>query len=43
VLAQPPIAEPARFRWLYRDEALTLGLPAPIRGLLTEPEQAALL
>lgn len=30
-------------RWLYRDEALTLGLPAPVRSLLTEPEQAELL
>ncbi|WP_029652402.1 A/G-specific adenine glycosylase [Marinobacter daepoensis] len=30
-------------RWLHRDEALTLGLPAPIRTLLTEPEQATLL
>lgn len=30
-------------RWLHRDEALTLGLPAPIRNLLTNPEQPALI
>ncbi|MEX2473836.1 A/G-specific adenine glycosylase [Marinobacter sp.] len=30
-------------RWLHRDEALTLGLPAPIRSLLTNPEQSTLL
>ena len=29
--------------WFHRDEALTLGLPAPIRTLLTEPAQAALI
>jgi|SRR5690554_2914391 len=32
------IADDNRMRWLYRDEALSLGLPAPIRTLLTEPE-----
>jgi len=37
------IADSDRHRWLHRDEALSLGLPAPIRTLLTEPEQAALL
>ena len=37
------VADSDRLRWLHRDEALTLGLPAPIRALLTEPEQAALL
>ncbi|MCM0613198.1 A/G-specific adenine glycosylase [Marinobacter sediminum] len=37
------IAEDDRLRWLHRDEALALGLPAPIRTLLTEPEQTTLL
>lgn len=37
------IADDDQRRWFYRDEALVLGLPAPIRTLLTEPEQAALL
>lgn len=37
------IADTGQQRWLHRDEALALGLPAPIRSLLTEPEQAALL
>jgi A/G-specific adenine glycosylase len=32
------IADDNRMRWFYRDEALALGLPAPIRTLLTEPE-----
>ncbi len=36
-------ADDDRLAWLHRDEALALGLPAPIRTLLTEPEQAALL
>ncbi len=30
-------------RWVHRDEALTLGLPAPIRTLLTSPGQPTLL
>ncbi|KPQ03147.1 A/G-specific adenine glycosylase [Marinobacter sp. HL-58] len=30
-------------RWIHRDEALTLGLPAPIRTLLTSPEQTILI
>lgn len=30
-------------RWLHRDQALTLGLPAPIRTLLTNPEQNTLI
>ena len=30
-------------RWTHRDDALALGLPAPIRTLLSEPEQPALL
>jgi A/G-specific adenine glycosylase len=37
------VADSDRHRWLHRDEALGLGLPAPIRTLLTEPEQASLL
>ena len=30
-------------QWVHRDQALTLGLPAPIRTLLTAPEQTLLL
>ncbi|MCL7943446.1 A/G-specific adenine glycosylase [Marinobacter sp. ATCH36] len=30
-------------QWIHRDEALALGLPAPIRTLLTSPEQTVLL
>lgn len=37
------VAERDNRKWLHRHEALGLGLPAPIRTLLTEPEQAALL
>jgi len=37
------IADNDRWQWLHRDQALNLGLPAPIRTLLTEPEQTALL
>ncbi|WP_372964531.1 A/G-specific adenine glycosylase [Marinobacter sp.] len=37
------VADSESLRWLHRDEALTLGLPAPIRTLLTNPEQNALL
>lgn len=37
------IADADNRRWIYRDEALSLGLPAPIRTLLTEPEQPTLL
>ncbi|UZD66595.1 A/G-specific adenine glycosylase [Marinobacter sp. AN1] len=37
------IREPGTHRWLHRDEALALGLPAPVRSLLTNPEQATLL
>ena len=29
-------------RWIHRDEALSLGLPAPIRTLLSAPEAASL-
>ncbi|AOY90024.1 A/G-specific adenine glycosylase [Marinobacter salinus] len=43
VTRQEGIADGDRLRWLHRDEALTLGLPAPIRTLLTEPGQAPLL
>ena len=31
------------YKWVHRDQALTLGLPAPIRTLLTAPEQTLLL
>jgi len=37
------VADEANQRWLYRDQVLSLGLPAPIRTLLTTPEQSALL
>ena len=30
-------------QWIHRDQALALGLPAPIRTLLTSPEQTVLL
>ena len=30
-------------QWIHRDQALSLGLPAPIRTLLTAPEQTVLL
>lgn len=30
-------------QWIHRDQALSLGLPAPIRTLLTSPEQSLLL
>nr|WP_265733890.1 NUDIX domain-containing protein [Marinobacter sp. X15-166B] len=29
-------------RWTHRDEALSLGLPAPVRTLLSAPEPAGL-
>lgn len=37
------IRDMADQRWFHREEALELGLPAPIRSLLTTPEQATLL
>ena len=37
------VADRDDLRWSHRDEALSLGLPAPIRSLLTAPEQPALL
>lgn len=37
------VADDDNRRWIFRDEALALGLPAPIRTLLTTPEQTALL
>jgi A/G-specific adenine glycosylase len=37
------IADSDDQRWVYRDEAMSLGLPAPIRSLLAAPEQPALL
>ncbi|MGM0953893.1 MAG: A/G-specific adenine glycosylase [Pseudomonadota bacterium] len=37
------VADRDQWQWLHRDEALTLGLPAPIRTLIAEPEQTALL
>ncbi|MGM0766460.1 MAG: A/G-specific adenine glycosylase [Pseudomonadota bacterium] len=43
VTAGTAVADNHHRRWLHRDEALTLGLPAPIRSLLTNPEQATLI
>ena len=43
VAAATGVADHSQQRWLHRDEALTLGLPAPIRNLLTNPEQATLI
>ncbi|GGE54065.1 A/G-specific adenine glycosylase [Streptosporangium jomthongense] len=43
VTGQSTVRDDAQHKWLYRHEALALGLPAPIRTLLTNPEQAALL
>ncbi|MCK7546482.1 A/G-specific adenine glycosylase [Marinobacter koreensis] len=43
VTGDATVADSDRLRWFFRDEALTLGLPAPIRSLITEPEQTALL
>ncbi|NWO04363.1 MAG: A/G-specific adenine glycosylase [Alteromonadaceae bacterium] len=43
VQRQASIADSERFQWFHRDQALDMGLPAPIRTLLTEPEQTALL
>ncbi|MFC4258436.1 A/G-specific adenine glycosylase [Marinobacter lacisalsi] len=37
------VGDDADQRWLHRETALDLGLPAPIRTLLSTPEQAALL
>ena len=39
----PAVKDSDRHRWLHPDEALALGLPAPVRSLLTSPEQATLL
>ena len=43
VSAVESVADHERLAWFHRDEALALGLPAPIRNLLTQPEQTALL
>lgn len=43
VTGQSSVADSDDQRWLHRDQALTAGLPAPIRTLLTQPEQNALL
>ncbi|WP_166263881.1 A/G-specific adenine glycosylase [Marinobacter caseinilyticus] len=37
------VADPSSTRWVFRDEALSLGLPAPVRTLLTSPAQPLLL
>lgn len=37
------VADDDHLSWFHRDEALALGLPAPIRSLLTQPEQTTLL
>lgn len=43
VTGSTKVADADSQRWVHRDQALTLGLPAPIRTLLTEPEQTTLL
>lgn len=43
VTGQINIKDDDQQKWLHRHEALDLGLPAPIRTLLTNPEQTALL
>jgi len=43
VTGQNTVKDDAQQKWLYRQEALALGLPAPIRTLLTNPEQTTLL
>jgi A/G-specific adenine glycosylase len=37
------ISDSGSQRWIERQDALALGLPAPVRSLLANPEQAALL
>jgi len=37
VTGQNNVRDNAQHKWLHRDEALSLGLPAPIRTLLTHP------
>lgn len=43
VSARAGVQDAADQRWLHRSSALDLGLPAPIRTLLSNPEQATLL
>ncbi|MFW5824098.1 MAG: NUDIX domain-containing protein, partial [Marinobacter sp.] len=43
VAGAPQVRDPGNHRWLHRQDALTLGLPAPVRTLLTAPGQATLL
>ncbi|MBU2873766.1 A/G-specific adenine glycosylase [Marinobacter salexigens] len=43
VTGQQGVRDNGQHKWLHRHEALALGLPAPIRTLLTNPEQATLL
>lgn len=43
VTGNSQVRDSADQRWFHREEALDLGLPAPIRTLLTSPAQAALL
>ncbi|MDS1311294.1 MULTISPECIES: A/G-specific adenine glycosylase [Marinobacter] len=43
VTRQNTVKDDAHQKWLHRHEALALGLPAPIRTLLTSPEQVSLL
>ena len=37
------VADDSSYQWIHRDDALGLGLPAPIRTLLTNAEQPSLL
>ena len=43
ITGQQGVRDNGQHKWLHRHEALALGLPAPIRTLLTNPEQATLL
>ena len=42
VTGQNTLRDDGQQKWLHRHEALSLGLPAPIRTLLTNPEQGTL-
>lgn len=43
ITGQQGVRDNGQQKWLHRHEALALGLPAPIRTLLTNPEQTTLL
>ncbi|NWN90956.1 A/G-specific adenine glycosylase [Marinobacter adhaerens] len=43
VAGEHTLRDNGQHKWLHRHEALSLGLPAPIRALLATPDQAILL